>query len=274
MVKFAIGPIGSGGGGGGGGGGVAIASSGGDSPASFGALLVAANIASTAVTASGTNGVPILTIPAIGSVWFNVGGFTVEAVADGTRAAHVVIIPEDGIYAIAAGLRIAGGGTNRRAFALQASVLSGTTTTYYASGSAYYRGIAGYTDIEQLGLALQIQLLAGDKVGITLATAVEDSATFTLDSVRSHFSIVKSVSGGSTEGWISHADSYDTADIGKYLIDQDGQLKQVERSYEAGHAKTVGGVASPGDFYDIPGADEGGGPGQHFRGWHTRGQPR
>lgn len=72
------------------------------------------------------------------------------------------------------------------------------------------------------------------------------------------------------EGWISPQDEYGEDSIGKYLIDE-GQLKQVERTYEAGHIKTVGALGEPGDWYDIPPDDEGGGPGQHWRGWHTRG---
>ena len=71
--------------------------------------------------------------------------------------------------------------------------------------------------------------------------------------------------GGGIEGFINPKDSYDQDDVGKFLV-ENSVIKRVESELHEGHGKEIGGAESPGNFVDIPMEDEGGGPGQHFRG--------
>ena len=112
---------------------------------------------------------------------------------------------------------------------------------------------------------------ADDKFIFAFSNTDRDAYPVTVTFVYEETVTVTGGAGGGVGGWINEKDTYEDADVGKYLVDHDGQIKRVDRSYEAGHVKTVGGVTTPGDFYDIPPDDEGGGPGQHFRGWHVRG---
>ena len=110
---------------------------------------------------------------------------------------------------------------------------------------------------------------ADDKFIFAYASTTRNSYPITVTFVYEEAVTIAGAEG--VEGWISPKDAYEDDDIGKYLIDDDGKMKRVEREYHTGHAKTVGGLTSPGDWYDLPATDEGGGPGQHFRGWHSRG---
>ena len=73
---------------------------------------------------------------------------------------------------------------------------------------------------------------------------------------------------GAVPGFTSPKDVYTADDEGLFLIDH-GVLLQVEPDIHTGHGKLVGGTGSPGTWVEIPDADEGGGAGQHFRGWHS-----
>ena len=71
-------------------------------------------------------------------------------------------------------------------------------------------------------------------------------------------------------GFIEPKNRYGPKDNGKFLIDH-GVLEKIENYRTVGHGKTVGGTDSPGVWLELgAGGDEGGGAGQHFRGWHAR----
>ena len=98
---------------------------------------------------------------------------------------------------------------------------------------------------------------------------------------------VGSGGGGGSGGpanFISPKAAYNAMDAGKFLA-ENGTLKRVDTFHQDGHAKTVGGAASPGLWLSLGRSifltsgnpvhngntlDEGGGDGAHFRGWHHR----
>ena len=98
---------------------------------------------------------------------------------------------------------------------------------------------------------------------------------------------VGSGGGGGSGGpanFISPKAAYNAMDAGKFLA-ENGTLKRVDTFHQDGHAKTVGGAASPGLWISLGRSsstadgnsvhngnalDEGGGSGAHFRGWHHR----
>ena len=98
---------------------------------------------------------------------------------------------------------------------------------------------------------------------------------------------VGSGGGGGSGGpanFISPKAAYSAIDAGKFLA-ENGTLKRVDTFHQDGHAKTVGGAASPGLWISLGRSislaggnpinngnalDEGGGDGAHFRGWHHR----
>ena len=75
--------------------------------------------------------------------------------------------------------------------------------------------------------------------------------------------------GGSGFGLIEPKADYDVDDVGKFII-ENRLLKRIELYHQDGHAKMVGGMATPGTWHLLGDEDEGGGAGAHFRGFHTR----
>ena len=74
---------------------------------------------------------------------------------------------------------------------------------------------------------------------------------------------------GTVEGWIPPQGTYRTEHVNKFLVDN-GNIKKVIREHHDGHAKTVGGTASPGTWSHVGNVDEGGGLDAHFRGFAHR----
>ena len=74
---------------------------------------------------------------------------------------------------------------------------------------------------------------------------------------------------GTVEGWIPPQGTYLTEHVNKFLVDN-GNIKKVVREHHDGHAKTVGGTASPGTWAHVGNVDEGGAADAHFRGFQHR----
>ena len=74
---------------------------------------------------------------------------------------------------------------------------------------------------------------------------------------------------GTVEGWIPPQGTYRTEHVNKYLV-ENGRIKKVIREHHDGHAKTVGGTASPGTWAHVGNVDEGGAADAHFRGFQHR----
>ena len=219
----------------------------------------------------------------------NIGGFVIET----TAGRDVVIIAAAGRYTIAA--NISGSieattlGTGRGTLTARlVRERGGVDAVIPPRGTpAYARNqYGGY--VQELGTHLDAvgDLEAGDKLRVQILFRAQNTAlTYALTGGDSIISIVGedapefTVTGGSgVVGWRSPATVADpyAVDDAQLLVAENGVIKRIGIDLHEGHAKMVGGSATPGTWIELgaPDAagsrDEGGGAGAHFRGWHSR----
>ena len=213
-------------------------------------------------------------------VYVNRGGFTIE---DGTNSLNSVKVSKAGHYHILASI-YADSTTNPTR-----SVVFGEITIIRAGAvvdtlstaiSQYYRNLPD--GVLYLTGVHTIDLQVGDEIEFRLIEAINSSLVLTVGAEQSNITITRIVGtptivgggGAGPDGFISPKNSYGAADVGKFLA-ENTLIKEVERTYHAGHGKLVGGTTTPGTWIELgsgtpPSADEGGGAGAHFRGWHHR----
>ena len=262
--------------------GTPISISSGDNPA-FSATL--ADLAAVASSASYQDVLSGLTT----GTRINVGGFVIETVA----LRDTVTIAAAGNYNVTA--NIAGSalastlGTARATLASRfVRTRGGVDAVLPPRGSpSYARNQYGaYSEILGTHLDMVDAFEAGDKIRVQVLFRSQATAgTFALSGIESVLSIVGedaqefTVTGGSgVVGWRSPAtvaDPYEVDDA-QLLVAENGVIKRIGIDLHEGHAKMVGGSATPGTWIELgaPDAagsrDEGGGAGAHFRGWHSR----
>ena len=155
----------------------------------------------------------------------------------------------------------------------ESALVTGTTRTF----SNYNRGSGGAIRAYVGGTA-RFVIEAGDSIELRISEAFTTAIVLTVGGTNSFIQVAHvlgapsvDISGlGGVEAWIDPKAAYLVADVGKFLV-ENGAVKRVDTDYHSGHSKTIGGTASPGTWIDLgAGGDEGGGPGAHFRGWHSR----
>ena len=233
----------------------------------------------TGVALDATTAVNVLSITEA-DVYVNRGGFTIE---DGTNSLNSVKVSKAGHYHILASI-YADSTTNPTRSVVFGEIVviraDAVVETLSTAISQYYRNLPD--GVLYLTGVHTIDLQVGDEIEFRLIEAINSSLVLTVGAEQSNITITRIVGtptivgggGAGPEGFISPKNSYGAADVGKFLA-ENTLIKEVERTYHAGHGKLVGGTTTPGTWIELgsgtpPSADEGGGDGAHFRGWHHR----
>ena len=233
----------------------------------------------TGVALDATTPINILSITEA-DVYVNRGGFTIE---DGTNSLNSVKVSKAGNYHIAVAIYADSTTNPTRSVVfgeitiIRADVVVATLSTAL---SQYYRNLPD--GVLYLAGGHNVDLQIGDEIEFRIIEATNSTLVLTVGAELSNITITRIVGtptivgggGAGPEGFISPKNSYGAADVGKFLA-ENTLIKEVERTYHAGHGKLVGGTTTPGTWIELgsgtpPSADEGGGAGAHFRGWHHR----